>query len=91
MYFIVDGAPAKSVNIPSGGNKLIELNVKMTKKQSNLNDSIMVKTTREDGKENTINFVVIGNNDYSLQISSMLSKVEVLNGKSVELAFSIKK
>jgi len=51
------------------------------------NDKLTVKAVREDGKENIIGISIQINKDYVLSVSSMLNKVEVLNGKTTEFNF----
>ena len=91
LYFTTNDNPVTSVKIPGGEGKQIELNLLLKSNTAVADkDSILIKTLREDGKEEATNISVLLNKDYSLVINSMMNKVEVLSGKAAELSFSIK-
>ncbi len=89
IYFASGGASTKNVMVPSGANAQIDLNISLKGNASINEDKLIVKAIRDDGKENIINLSVLLNKDYVLSASSMLDKIDVLNGKSAEFTFSI--
>lgn len=89
LYFASGGVSTKSVTVPSGANVQIGLNVKLKDSAKISEDKLFVKAIREDGKVNIINLSILINRDYLLSASSMLNKVDILNGKSAEFTFSI--
>ncbi|MGE5631296.1 MAG: NEW3 domain-containing protein [Caulobacteraceae bacterium] len=89
IYFASGGASAGDVKVPPGANAQIDLNIRLKDSASVNKDKLFVKAVRDDGKVNTIDFSILINKDYVLSVSSMLNKIDILNGKSAEFTFSI--
>ena len=89
MYFSSNGTAIKEIMVPAGTSAQADLNLMLKENVSVNEDRLTVKATRDDGKGHTINFTVLVNKDYALSVSSMPDKINVLNGKSAELAFSV--
>ncbi|MGB4438682.1 MAG: NEW3 domain-containing protein [Sedimentibacter sp.] len=89
IYFSSDGNSVENATVPAGSNSQIDLNINLKGSALVNNDKLTVKAVREDGKENIIGISIQINKDYVLSVSSMLNKVEVLNGKTTEFNFSV--
>ncbi len=89
VYFASDGAPTKTITVQPGANAEIDLNISLKGNASTNADKLYVKAIREDGKENNINLSVLINKDYALSVSSMQNKIDILNGKTAEVTFSV--
>jgi len=85
--FSSDGNSVENATVPAGSNSQIDLNINLKGSALVNNDKLTVKAVREDGKENIIGISIQINKDYVLSVSSMLNKVEVLNGKTTEFNF----
>jgi len=89
LYFSKDGAAIKNMTLPAGTNDQVDLNINLSGNASANDDKLTVKAVRDDGKENIVNLSIIINKDYALSVKSMLDKIDVLSGKSVEFTFSV--
>lgn len=90
LYFAAAEMPTTTVTIPAGGNVPINLNMTLIGDPTVNNDTILIKALRDDGQEIMMKMNVRISKDYQLNVTSLSDKAEVLNGKAVELTFSIK-
>lgn len=90
LYFSTADMPTTTLTVPSGGNTPLNLNMKLIGDPLVNNDTISVKAVRDDGQEMTMKLSVHINKDYQLNVTSLSDKAEILNGKAVELTFSVK-
>ena len=90
MYFSTHGNPIESLRIPSGGSSQIDLNVALKESSLSNADTLVVKMIRDDNIVNEMDVAVQISKDYSLAISSITNKIEILNGKSSEITLMIK-
>lgn len=89
MYFSMNGVPVKKLSVSAGTTSQVELNLKINGNTLVNEDNLIIKANRDDGKENIINFPILINKDYVLSVNSMLSKLDILSGKSAEFNFSV--
>jgi len=90
LYFSTGDSPTTSLTIPGGGNASVNLTMALNTNPAVNNDTVIVKATRDDGQETTMKISVLINKDYQLNVTSLSDKAKVLNGKAVELTFSVK-
>jgi len=88
-YCAADGVPTKSVQLSAGESARVDLVLTLKGEPSVHTDTVTVTALREDGQGETISISILISQDYVLTISSMLSTAEVMNGKSMELSFSV--
>ncbi len=89
LYFSVGGALGDTVTLQPGAVTEFDLNIKMNGAPVQNEDLIAVKALRDDGAEETINLSVLVSKDYAISISSMLNQIDILNGKTAEMTFSV--
>ena len=89
LYFSKDGTAIKNIAIPASTSNQVDLNINLRGKASVNEDKLIVKAVRDDGKVNIVNISIIINKDYALSVKSMLDKIDVLSGKSVDFTFSV--
>jgi uncharacterized membrane protein len=89
LYFASGGAPVDSIAVQPGASAEIDLNIKMKGNTSAGTDNLLIKATRDDGKEDNIKLSVMINKDYVLSVSSMLNKIDTLSGKAAEVTLSV--
>lgn len=90
LYFSVGGAPADAVTVQPGAKTQADLMISMKGAPVQNEDIIAVKSVRDDGVEETMSLSVTVSKDYAVSISSMQNQIDTLNGKSVEMTFSVK-
>ena len=89
LYFSSGSTPIDSIIVQPGASAEIDLNISTKGNLKANDDNLTVKATRDDGKEDSMNLSVSINKDYALSVSSMLNKIDTLNGKAAEVTFSI--
>lgn len=89
LYFSSNGSATKRVNVPAGSRSQIDLNIKLKGNVFVNEDRLVVKAVRDDGIEKTVDISVIVNKDYAISIKNMLTKIEVISGKTAEFTVSV--
>jgi len=90
LYFSIGGSPADTVMLQPGAKTEVDLNLGLKDAPVQNDDLITVKAARDDGTEENMNLSVQVSKDYAISISSMLNQIDILNGKSAEMTFSVK-